>query len=380
MPIFDLICRCRTRMFHTTTVAVAYVPGFGVSMIYLPSILAVGFYFEKKRALANGITQSGSGIGAFLYSPLTDYLQYHFGWKGALLIMAGIVLHCIVFGALYRPIRIRQYVQREADAVHRKSCDSGSPENEQMILSREKMASFDSAGVVSNSCEALSSRTPQNSVIPNKQVARLKLEALGGTRDVRPVIPEYANGTLHIGSVPSVQALSQGLVPKRKQSDHLFVEQSPFMQNSVSCDALHAAQVGELPRSRSSMATAPHHEYVYLKPIHRKDLFYSGSLLRIPEYRVDKSSSLYSLPKTDGASCPFGESPDERNPPADLMSIGGGKMGKIADLVAMFKEMTGLSLLKNPLFIVPTLSMVLWTSMYALQLRTELIDFTDEPL
>ena len=44
--------------------------GIGVSMIYIPAILIVGFYFEKKRAIANGISNSGSGLGAFIYAPL----------------------------------------------------------------------------------------------------------------------------------------------------------------------------------------------------------------------------------------------------------------------------------------------------------------------
>ena len=73
-------------------------------MVYLPSIIAVGFYFEKKRALANGITSSGSGIGTFIFSPLCNTLQTEYGWKGALLIISGITLNCLACGALYLPV------------------------------------------------------------------------------------------------------------------------------------------------------------------------------------------------------------------------------------------------------------------------------------
>ena len=38
-------------------------PGIGFGMMYLPSIVVVGFYFDKKRALATGIAVCGSGIG-----------------------------------------------------------------------------------------------------------------------------------------------------------------------------------------------------------------------------------------------------------------------------------------------------------------------------
>ena len=45
-------------------------------MVYIPAILIVGFYFEKKRAMANGIANSGSGLGAFIYAPLRYSLRY----------------------------------------------------------------------------------------------------------------------------------------------------------------------------------------------------------------------------------------------------------------------------------------------------------------
>ena len=50
-------------------------PGIGLGFVYISSILAVGFYFDKRRALANGIAASGSGFGLFLYAPLCIYLQ-----------------------------------------------------------------------------------------------------------------------------------------------------------------------------------------------------------------------------------------------------------------------------------------------------------------
>ena len=43
-------------------------------MVYLPSIVSVGYYFEKKRALATGIAVCGSGIGTFIFAPLSEYL------------------------------------------------------------------------------------------------------------------------------------------------------------------------------------------------------------------------------------------------------------------------------------------------------------------
>lgn len=47
----------------------------------------------------------GSGFGTFIFAPLTEYLIKHFGWRGALLIIAAIVLNCTLFGALFRPLQ-----------------------------------------------------------------------------------------------------------------------------------------------------------------------------------------------------------------------------------------------------------------------------------
>jgi MFS family permease len=61
-------------------------------------------YFEKYRSLATGIAVCGSGLGTFVFAPLTEYLITEFGWRGAILIIAAIVLNCTILGALFRPV------------------------------------------------------------------------------------------------------------------------------------------------------------------------------------------------------------------------------------------------------------------------------------
>lgn len=73
-------------------------------MIYLPSIVSVGYYFERKRAFATGIAVCGSGIGTFVFPPLCTYLLNIYGWKNTMYILAGIVLNGVVCGSLMRPL------------------------------------------------------------------------------------------------------------------------------------------------------------------------------------------------------------------------------------------------------------------------------------
>jgi MFS family permease len=78
--------------------------GFGFGLIYLPAIVSVTCYFEKKRSLATGIAVCGSGLGTFVFAPLTEHLIVEYGWRGAMLIIAGLVLNCAILGALFRPV------------------------------------------------------------------------------------------------------------------------------------------------------------------------------------------------------------------------------------------------------------------------------------
>lgn len=80
------------------------IVGFGFGMIYLPAVVAVGYYFETKRSLATGIAVCGSGFGTFAFAPLATYLLQVFDWKNSLLIFAGLILNCAVFGAMMRPL------------------------------------------------------------------------------------------------------------------------------------------------------------------------------------------------------------------------------------------------------------------------------------
>ena len=79
-------------------------------MAYLPAIVAVSFYFEKRRSLSIGIAVCGSGIGEFAFALLTDALIQEYSWKGTVLIDAAILLNCILCGMVFRPLKVPKKV------------------------------------------------------------------------------------------------------------------------------------------------------------------------------------------------------------------------------------------------------------------------------
>eukprot|EP00058_Branchiostoma_floridae_P015232 XP_002600720.1 hypothetical protein BRAFLDRAFT_123499 [Branchiostoma floridae] len=77
--------------------------GLSYAMVFAPSVAMLGRYFDKRRALVNGIALSGSGA-TFALAPVCQLLEQTYGWRGALLLLGGVTLNLCVSGALLRPI------------------------------------------------------------------------------------------------------------------------------------------------------------------------------------------------------------------------------------------------------------------------------------
>lgn len=79
--------------------------GIGFGLIFLPSIVIVGYYFEKKRSIATGISVAGSGFGIIIMPLLCEMLLEALGWKKTVCVLGVITLASIAFGSLYRPLK-----------------------------------------------------------------------------------------------------------------------------------------------------------------------------------------------------------------------------------------------------------------------------------
>ena len=72
----------------------------------MSSLIVVGMYFSRKRAIATGIATSGSGLGIFAYAYLTNVLLDEYDWKGTVLILSAILLNVVACGVIYRPLQL----------------------------------------------------------------------------------------------------------------------------------------------------------------------------------------------------------------------------------------------------------------------------------
>lgn len=78
---------------------------FGLCLNYTSWIVAISDNFHKKHALVFSLSQSGVGLGIFVFGPLFSYLIGVFGWRGAILITGACTFQLTCLGALIFPPR-----------------------------------------------------------------------------------------------------------------------------------------------------------------------------------------------------------------------------------------------------------------------------------
>ncbi|CAF5007572.1 unnamed protein product, partial [Rotaria sp. Silwood1] len=104
-------------------ITIGLMGGIGFGLIYAPALLSVGYYFERKRSLAMGIAASASGFGTVIFPPLMHWMikaLFQREYKPALLVESGIILTCVIFGALIRPLPQEKCEQRCREIKARK--------------------------------------------------------------------------------------------------------------------------------------------------------------------------------------------------------------------------------------------------------------------
>jgi len=217
--------------------------GLGFGLIYLPAIVSVSMYFEKKRAFATGIAVCGSGLGTFLMAPVTKWLINQYGWQGAMLIVAGLVLNCIIFGALFKPL--------QPTPTKKKIKLSLSGQDEEKVLLERNGTNTD--------------QKKQNGVAPAPEIQ------VNG-HAVQPV------------AVASIRPFAEQMGMNGKYTDMARMAMShPAFLNQAERPQIHFGSHSQFQEMRKN--NQPHH--LKTGVMNRKDILYGGSLINIPEYKRD---------------------------------------------------------------------------------------------
>ena len=211
--------------------------GFGLGLIYLPAIVSVTCYFEKKRSFATGIAVCGSGVGTFIFAPLTEVLVNQFAWKGAMLIISALTLNCVIFGMLFRPLE----APRKKALYDAAAASSADPEA---------------------ACALVSSGAANAS--PNNN---------------------HAGNHLTVSHPQLLQVPADGSPDAKRRfggSQGYLTVQQDQQQQPINGSRSRLSSRVSLNSSRKSST----HDLANASGVmYKKDVLYSGSMLNIPEYR-----------------------------------------------------------------------------------------------
>eukprot|EP00090_Calanus_glacialis_P045678 TRINITY_DN8647_c0_g1_i1.p1 TRINITY_DN8647_c0_g1~~TRINITY_DN8647_c0_g1_i1.p1 ORF type:complete len:613 (-),score=108.85 TRINITY_DN8647_c0_g1_i1:381-2219(-) len=222
-----LALSCAANSIVVLYFTIGILTGLGFGLIYLPAIVSVSIYFEKKRAFATGIAVCGSGVGTFIMAPVTKGLISQFGWQGAMLVTSGLILSCILFGCLMRPIK------------DEKNQDQNGTAEEKELLT-----------ITNGKC--------QN----------------GG-----PLPELLLNGS----TISPMKPFSQQMGVTEGYSDVARMAMShPAFLDQAERPQVHFGSAAQFGVEKSNILSLSSSEVMG-----RKDIFYSGSLLNIPEYKKD---------------------------------------------------------------------------------------------
>ncbi|XP_077300586.1 monocarboxylate transporter 9-like [Arctopsyche grandis] len=270
------------------------VSGFGLSLCYVAAVVIVAYYFEKKRSLATGLSVCGSGIGTFIFAPVTQMLLNEYGWRGTTLILAGLFLNITVCGVLMKDLPWTA-VMAKAKAEDRKRT------REQKRLKKQ-----------GSSADSFSDNKSTNTVGTGTQLlpggdgngAGANPESV--TRQFCSLVnlPTYVNN----GENVPVEVLE--LLATHKNVYNVLMQNYPSMLIS-SRSFSDSGKIHELGTRRGlaaqeitsppatihspvgrSARTPPRPTTAYLKDlrIHRHSLTYRGAMLNIKRYRLRASS------------------------------------------------------------------------------------------
>ena len=115
--------------------------GFGLSLCYVAAVVIVAYYFERRRSFATGISVCGSGVGTFVFAPLTRVLIEEYGWRGACVILAGCFLNMCVCGALFRDLEWTVRKRKKKKMKHKLSLTksiSPTPDNDRIAINQKR--------------------------------------------------------------------------------------------------------------------------------------------------------------------------------------------------------------------------------------------------
>ncbi|XP_058127754.1 monocarboxylate transporter 12 [Anopheles coustani] len=296
-------------------ITIGFGTGMGLGLIYLPAIVSVTMYFERLRSLATGIAVCGSGLGTSIFAPLTEALIKRLEWQGALQAIGAIVLICVLFGLMFRPLT-HESAAAAAVAVAGKQDEATVPALQHSSTGRPA--------------------SPAKQTTHQSGEGALKRSNSHGDMDI-PKIDLNANG--HSISGHNLDA-DRKLLPV-DETKRLGLSQ-PLLTAPLTDQQLQATTMqGAMKRAESGT-------------MYRKDALYTGSVHNIASRHTSQANLSVYEKGSYGSVQGNGTGTQLGGQDATEQCLGCIPCSK--ETCDTFREMMNFSILKDPIFIVFTVS------------------------
>ena len=327
MATFGFLLSMAAPSVEILCVTFGIISGLGLAMVYVPAVVVVAFYFEKRRALATGLAVSGSGIVTFVFAPLTEYLIDQYGWRGTLLIQAGLLLNICVCGACFRPLEAPK---------------EGKQERKELLRSYEDISKKESPAQSTLSLDEKGKSAPKAHPIDQNNFDEAKTMLLGeSTSKSMTTIPTYLSKTESNAHSEDTHNLQEGGVEEKL----ITGEETQGKGSAQERNLTEAKQGQNVPNTRE----------MFMAALSKRDLNYRGSLIQIGTCNIGNRTK----------SCPtLNEYHDCENKPDVEGGVHEGRVANFSKKVSSaLKDMLDVSVLKNTnflLFGISNLILYMW--------------------
>ncbi|RUS91098.1 hypothetical protein EGW08_001123, partial [Elysia chlorotica] len=368
--------------------AITFTVGIGFGLIYLPAIVCVAQYFEKKRSFATGLAVCGSGFGTFVLAPVCKLLIEEYGWRGAMLLLGGFTLNIVVCGIIFRPLEEevkdnegKQKLALEEEELHllvngvegKAAAGEGGNHSDtpkaftareglEIISSLQELKALPkgTAKLVDSNTVATANDQTKTNEGDLYQKPRTMSEPSADHVPKVNVVPESSqpsetkaavtNGNSSVAQLSTSQCLSPTRYDDESLNIALLARSDGALHHRLMVNAGTEGEAkGGRPGSRHASRT-------HLAPLQRKDIFYSGNLLNIPMYRSQPDIYHRQVASSSRSSSVDHRAMLSRSQLDEIHNLKErkaqtGLSGVWAELVLTLKDMMSMDLLKNPVFL-----------------------------
>ncbi|XP_060522457.1 monocarboxylate transporter 9-like isoform X2 [Cylas formicarius] len=279
-------------------VTFGFIGGIGLALCYVTAVVSIAFWFDKKRTLALGLAASGCGFGTVIYSPLITILSGQYGWRGTVLILAGLFANMIVCGLLMRDPDWVIKQEKERLAAERANKDPESRRGKKVSDVKYVLENVKTVVNINEKGRFHSVVNLPTYLHDQTEIPLEVLKNLSNDKHLYQIIlvnyPNLLSSSSHSDTGPDRLAADASLVTTRvpvRLSMKLKPIQEPERQLTANHNGVDAPLIRRIS-SKAKIQSSQHLHHSYLKNIRPKtgSVGCNGAMLNIHKYKLTASS------------------------------------------------------------------------------------------